>query len=164
MRNTVLALSVALQWGSGHVTRKGMQEWSKAVARQFVYIHGLPQPTAELCCEAVMEECAIRSNSQILFAKSEHESSFSCLHCQSGTLATTCAAKLQHKAACPSAQDEEMSASATERRQAHSADAPSAAADSHIRYALLLQPQKNAPRGMQRKASHPELASRKHCA
>ena len=46
MRNTVLALSFALQRGNGLVIRKGMQEWSKAAGRQFVY--GLPQPTAEL--------------------------------------------------------------------------------------------------------------------
>ena len=35
-----------LQRGNGLVLRKGMQEWSKAAGRQFVY--GLPQPTAEL--------------------------------------------------------------------------------------------------------------------
>ena len=46
MRSTVLALSVALQRGNGIVIRKGMQEWSKAAGRQFVY--GLPVPTAEL--------------------------------------------------------------------------------------------------------------------
>ena len=43
-RNTVLALSIALQRGNGLVIRKGMQEWSKAAGWQCVY--GLPQPTA----------------------------------------------------------------------------------------------------------------------
>ena len=46
MRNIVLALSVALQRGNQVVISKGMQEWSKAARRQFVY--GVLQPTAEL--------------------------------------------------------------------------------------------------------------------
>ena len=46
MRNTVLALSIALHQGNGLVIRKGMHEQSSAAERQFVY--ELPQPTAEL--------------------------------------------------------------------------------------------------------------------
>ena len=46
MRNTMLALSIALRRGNGFVIRKRMQEWSKAAGRQFVY--GLLEPTAEL--------------------------------------------------------------------------------------------------------------------